>query len=657
MGFTPTTPLQQFGQDSQYPSYGPYMPRKGKPEIPTTIKNYSESQIVSFINDRIWGAVQAKPFQQMVDNMPKLWRAYQGIFKNQNMPKWRSQLYVRLSFKVVEVLRAYFQDAFFAHQPYIMVDGSMPEYVAGAKNLQKLFDYEMYHTKVEMRMMDVFNMILKFGTAVTKTYWRFYVDYQHTADYTRKGKFDWKNTQKNGKPYIRWDDPWFMSLDPRKVYPDPLARYTDELRYVIEESTSDLDQLYKDKERYGLFNLDYLRNEMPGYSQFGKRYDMLNDIYPRNQWNSLLDRSRRQVFLSEYWGRLDLPGNQDDPRMYCVIVANNRHIIKFAPSSYAHGALPYQFWNMMPQEETIYGTGAIEPVLTDNYILNALVNLRVDAMQYFLNPRILINRGALADRHSIEWARPGEMIPVNSSGDLGKTHQQLEIRDTGLQYFDNQLNYHMRHAEETMAVNPNAAGMLAQDKRSATESSMAMSGANARFNAFVKYIKWSGMDDMVRQYGQLMQQYIDVKHFPIVNPTESAEAAKIMQVTQQDICGEMFYRVLDSTQTNKDIRQQLITNLLGVLAPYAQAVPGMTIAPLLQGLLELSPVAGELNIKEIFSKMQAPPAQFNQESRSLEQLGAEGAPGMTGQGGPALPTAGLNPAIQTMSEQQPGGLF
>jgi hypothetical protein len=266
----------------------------------------------------------------------------------------------------------------------------------------------------------------------------------------------------------------------------------------------------------------------------------------------------------------------------------------------------------------------------------------------------------LADRHSIEWTRPGEIINVNSVKDIGNTHQQLVLQDTGLQTFQEQLNYHARHAEETMALNPNAAGSLSTMKRSATEASQAMSGANARFNSMIKYIKWSGFDDMAHQYGQLMQQYIDVKNFPILNPENQVERDKIMSVTPDDIAGEMFYRIKDNTMTNKDVRQQLITNMLGVLAPYSQAMPNMDIAPLLKGLLEVSPIAGELNIDEIFSKMKMQtPDIMGQENRSLEKMGAEGQPGMAGGGAPANPATGVPPALQAVSEQygRNGGLF
>ena len=455
-----------------------------------------------------------------------------------------------------------------------------------------------------------------------------------------------------------------MPLDSRKVYPDPEARYTNELRYVTEEYVMDLDQLHKDKERCGYFNLDRLKQSQAGYSLYGKHFMMYNDIYPRNQWNARRDENRREVFITEYWGRLDLPGNQDDPRTYCVTIANNYDLIGVKPNPYAHGDLPYHFLNVFGKEEQIYGISAIEKVLTDNYVMNALVNMRIDAMQFYINPRLLVRRGALADKHSIEWTRPGEIINVNATGDLDQAYRQLNIQDSGMTSFRDQLDYHTQHAEETLALNPNSAGTVARTGRSATESSQAMAGANVRFNGMVKQLKYSGFNKLMRQYGQLCQQYTSEKHFPVLNPQSEEEKNAIMQVLRSDIAGEMHYKILDNTTTNKDIRSTLITNMLGVLAPFAQTLQ-MDMKPLVKGLLELSPISGELNLDRLFPADMTPEV-MGQDHKSLERMAQQGAPpqpnsmpGYTNVGSATgSGSTGLNAQTQAISEQAGvGGLF
>jgi hypothetical protein len=643
-----------FGKDTGSTKATPYIPKQNV-DVPVTIKNYSESQIVQFVMDRLYGATEAVPFRKMVDSMPIYNRAYNGQFRNNNYPKWRSQLFVRLSFRAVETLRAYMQDALFGNVPYIVVDGSHPKYVASAKNLQKLYDYEMYHTKFEHRLLHVLNFVLKYGTAVTKTYWRYYLDYMHVNQFKRNKNGFVERDGIKGKKYAKYDDPWFSALDPRKVYPDPMAAYSDELRYIIEEYETDIDQLIKDKERYGYINLHLLFAEQPSGSMYGTRFDYYADMYPRNHWRSRDDENRKRVFISKYVGRLDLPGNHDDPRIYNIEIANCRHVIRLKPSSYAHGEIEYQFHSIIPQEESLYGIGCIEPILTDNYILNALTNMRIDAMQYFLNPRILVNRGALADRESINWTQPGGIINVNTAADLDRATKQIAVEDTGITTFQNALNFHLQHAEESMALNPNAAGALSRSRRSATEASMAMEGANARFTSMVKYLKYSGFDSMIRQYGQLMQQYIGERHFPIVNPENEKEKDVIMKVRPEDIQGEFLFRIRDNTITNKDIRQQLITNLLGVLAPFAQTL-NMNFTPLLKGLLEMSPVAGQLNLDQLFPESQTPEA-MGTENKTLERMAAEpeGRPGYAAPGTPAVAAApGMNAEMQTLMESMAG---
>ena len=189
---------------------------------------------------------------------------------------------------------------------------------------------------------------------------------------------------------------------------------------------------------------------------------------------------------------------------------------------------------------------------------------------------------------------------------------------------------------------------------------MAMEGANARFNSMVRYIKFSGADGLVRMMGQLLQQYMPERYFPILNPESASERGAIMRVGPEDIAGEFFYQIKDNTMTNKDIRQQILTNLIGTLAPF-QAQAGIPMAPLIKGLLELSPIAGQLNLDEIFSAMPPAPGMMGQENKGLEGMaqGVEGMPGQAAPGTPPMTMAGGNPQIQALSEAlgNTGGLF
>jgi hypothetical protein len=144
-------------------------------------------------------------------------------------------------------------------------------------------------------------------------------------------------------------------------------------------------------------------------------------------------------------------------------------------------------------------------------------------------------------------------------------------------------------------------------------------------------------------------------------PMGPDEKSKIMQVKGEDIAGEMFYRVKDNTQTNKDVRQQLINNLLATLAPYVQQM-GLDPKPILRGILEISPLAGELNLDAILPREQMPDI-MGQESKALENMGGvQGMPGQANPGTPPMTGVGRNPEMQALAESMSaaggqGGLF
>ena len=272
---------------------------------------------------------------------------------------------------------------------------------------------------------------------------------------------------------------------------------------------------------------------------------------------------------------------------------------------------------------------------------------------------MLVNRGAMANRKDIEWLRPGEMVDLNSGNDMQKAVQQLTINDTGLSTFQNGLDYHNKHAEETMALNPNAAGMLARSRRSATESAQALEGANARFISMIKNFEHSGFTQMVRQMGQMMQQYMSgPRQFKIINPMSREEKDAIMKINPEDIQGEFTYRIRTNTTTNKDIRTQLAINTLGVLAPLAKEL-NMNITPLVKGIFEMMPIASQMNIDQVFPEQM--PEVMNQEQPGLERMLAEGAGPTEGAGAPGagqpIPTPGAAPPLQTMSEAAGVPLF
>ena len=85
-------------------------------KLPATIRTFSEQSIINFVMDRDNEARFARAHTTLRDNYTELRNAYNGKFKRgQGIPKWRNRLYNRLSFKIVETMRAFMDDSFPFH--------------------------------------------------------------------------------------------------------------------------------------------------------------------------------------------------------------------------------------------------------------------------------------------------------------------------------------------------------------------------------------------------------------------------------------------------------------------------------------------------------------------------------------------------------------
>ncbi len=251
--------------------------------------------------------------------------------------------------------------------------------------------------------------------------------------------------------------------------------------------------------------------------------------------------------------------------------------------------------------------------------------------------------------NNIANVAPGGFIDVKSGADLGKVIAPLQMPDQAFSTWHQFWQMQNQHAEETLAMNPNARGMLAQQKRSATEVVRALEAANARFLHMVNYFGESGYIDHIEKECSMIQQLMEQE--AQVKVTGNPNAGEIYRnLAPWDIQGDFMFERQDPTKANKEMEAQLWAQLLQAFAPYWQLLqqvnPQITPIPFLRGVLEASPVFNKLNVNQALPEVSPQVQQFlGQENAGLERLlgGGEGAGGGTMGGGgapagtPAIP--------------------
>ncbi len=627
-------------------------------DVPATIRSYSEDRIRDFVLQRTYEAKEGKAYKHLKDNYDEYRRAYNGIFKrNKNIPKWRNRLYVRLSFKIVETLRAYFEDAFFGRSPFITVQPNYSMWKDASKNMEAVLQYEALLMKKRRKFFNVFNYALKYGCAVTRSFWNFQRGVRPVRQFRRDENGFIQHFDEVEKPYVKVDSPDFKVLDPVRVAFDPLNYLPSEMRYAVEDIETDFDTLYNNRKFYQYINLDKLEDDLKGggvstpkLTDFGTNPFLGSDYYGtlREEQDGTSDYTRKRVTITRYEGRLDMPGNQNDPRFYEVYVANDRHIIKLNRNPYSFDSLSYNIYGIMPQDDSYIGIGAIEPILTDQKVLNILMNVRLDSMHLLLSPRILAHKNSFERGvNNISNVSPGGIIGVKELADLSKVVQPMNMPDQGFNTFHQFWQMQNQHAEDTLAMSPNARGMLAQQKRSATEVVRSLEAANARFLHMVSYFDETGYSDQVKKDSSMIQQFMtSEKQIRITGDPQAGEIYK--NLMPWDIQGDFMFHREDPTKANKEQEAQLWANLLQVFAPYFQllAEKGVTPVPFLRGVLEASPVFNKMDLSKVLPPDTDPQAKqvLNSEDSRLEKA-IGGGPG-------SMPGSGLPPG-QPITQPQP----
>lgn len=650
--------------------YSPSVPRrKGIWDVPAKVRSFNQDRIVDFVMERVHQARNGKVYQNMRDNYMNYHRAYNGKFKfAKDIPKWRNRLFVRLSFKIVETLRAYFDDAFFGRTPFVMVKPTFHLWKDAARNMEAVLQHEAIITKKRRHFQNVFNSCLKYGIGVTRSFWNFQRGIRPIRQFVRDENGMLQHFQEVERQYIKMDSPDFLWIDPTKVAFDPLNYATDRMRYGVEEVETDFDALWNNRDFHGYINLDKvetdIRQGFPATSNLaGFGVSPFNNAdYIGTQSESerrTFDHTRKRLNLIRYEGKLDMPGNQEDPRFYELFVANNRHLILLRRNPYAFDTLSYNIHGIIPQEDSYVGIGAIEPILTDQRILNILVNVRLDSLHLLLSPRLLAHKNSFERGiTNIANVAPGSVLNVKSANDLSRVIQPLNIPDQGFSTWHQFWQMQNQHAEETLAMNPNARGMLAQQKRSATEVVRSLEAANARFLHMVNYFAESGYNDHIKKESSMVQQLMNQEKQ--VKITGDPRAGEIFRnLAPWDIQGDFMFERHDPTKANKEMEAQLWSNLLQAFAPYFQLLqqsnPNITPIPFLRGILEASPVFNKLKIDEVLPQISPEAQQFlGTENAGLDQALSSLPGGGTQPGGGAAP--GTQPVTQPRGEQTAAGI-
>lgn len=588
-------------------------PQRTNLEVPANIRSYSESDIRRFVMDRDHEARHADAWTKLRDSYTDQRLAYEGKFKTEiGVPRWRTRLYVRLAFRMVETLKAFFDAAHFDTVPFIKVNPKNLQWKRNASNMQMIMQHEAELMRKRKKFNEIFNLVLKFGTGWTQNFWNFRKSFRPIRMFERDEQGNIVETGMKEQSYVQFDSPDFRAIDPIRIAPDPLNHVIGECRYFTEEEEVDFWDLFANRKFLGLFNMEDLAKDQRGDAMgasvgFGRDpfrdFDYTGTKREEEQLAGF-DERRKRVRLTKYEGRMDMPGNERDPRWYEIWVANSKHVIKVRRSPYAFDATSYNAFNVIPQEDHLLGISPIDVILTDQRILNILTNTRLDSLHMILAPRFLAHKNSIEPGiNSINSIPPGGFLNVKSMSDINRTVKAIEIPDQAFATWQQWYNFQTNHADTTMATNPNQGGALSPQRRSATEVIRALEGSNARFIHMVNNFIETGYYDHNKKEMMMIQQFMtQTNRLKITGDDRAGEFDQI--INPWDVQGDFMLERVDPTKGNDQIESQTWISLLQAMAPFMQ-LTNLDPVPFLKGVLQASPLTKKMDLNRLF------PNEFN----------------------------------------------
>lgn len=210
-------------------------------------------------------------------------------------------------------------------------------------------------------------------------------------------KVYWDNSIEGGSPGMYWKgDIAIDAPDPANVYPDPQATTMEECRYVIYAVPKTVQWI---KEKFGV------QVEPDAVQSFQ------TEIYDRPGTNQSSDR----VMLYEYWYR-------EDGKLNCIYAAGGK-ILKEIKEIYKHGKYPFIPFVAKKRRKSIIGIGEPRNILSNQKLLNKLLEMPTTNALLTANPIALINRRSGIDKN--QWvSKPGMVWEVE--GELSNAVRWLQ---------------------------------------------------------------------------------------------------------------------------------------------------------------------------------------------------------------------------------------
>lgn len=475
----------------------------------------------------------------------------------------RVDLFVPISFSVVESAVPQWMFALFGTRPFVELEGRTPDDHERKDVPQVLLEYDFDQANIFIRSIPFAKNLFKYGTAVGKVTYR-YDTFELARRKRRKkmvgldedgaARFD-DSTEEVVRTIERFDGPWIDWVSIFNVHFDPLHYDIEDMRYVIEQKVMDRGWFDTQNERMRALtgkplytNLEKIPKLRKGSVE--RMYDADDDGTAEAMgWTGSWDISGPSyqgvraaeldidnvVQVTEYWGL----NEQGEPRV--IEIANGETVIRDDDNPYDDKRKPYVVSQCMPIEGYPYGIGLLHPIRQLQEELNSWRNM-------------LMRQGALNvhniwgyDEESgglppalLEPIEPGDILPIRytSSGKplLQPLMQGRPIPAEGYRVQD----MIMSDVQRTIAFNDFVMGGVGSGGTdTATEARMLQAGAGSRSKLQAGISEVSYLLKVADFFVERRQQYLDERKMIRI---AGSEGVTFREIDPEALIGDYDFR-------------------------------------------------------------------------------------------------------------------
>ena len=287
--------------------------------------------------------------------------------------------------------------------------------------------------------------------------------------------------------------PYAEALDIFSVYPDPMATSFDNCEYVIQRSfkaRSWVTERLKD----GFFTRGEFSDSDFATALEDPAQQRLSSVGLGGFTGS--DKTDDRIEVWEVWYR--------DGTV--ITVLGRKAIVRVVANPFDHGEFPFiRILDYMNAHE-FWGQGEVQHLEGIQDLINAMTNQRVNEVRLVMNPPWFYRESAINDPRMLELA-PGKGIPVGGDLPLDDVLRRIEMGDVTASAY-NEVGFWQDVAEQTSGVSAYQTGTDSQSLNdTATGVALISEQGNTRFSMKLKIAELTGLRQLYRQYGALLQQF------------------------------------------------------------------------------------------------------------------------------------------------------